>query len=153
MKLKLFARCNNAKKDVKRIEMRNRNVSSLSFNINAYFDQMSLYNFWFRVAESLQIVDLLHSSTGRTSRKRYTCYKITSCGKVLKILSCTSNWMDLEITFGIKSPKLCEIFRKTTDHFIKEHGNHVTQLKYDLLQERATLHSLRVNEKGYSLEK
>lgn len=110
LKLKLNERYKNAKKDVTRNKMKNRNVSSWSFNINAYSDHICLYTFRFRVADLLRIIELLHLPDGRISRKSYTCDKMTLCCIALKILSCSSNWMDLEITFRIKSSILGEMF-------------------------------------------
>lgn len=69
------------------------------------------------------------------------------------LLSCISNWTDIDIMFGIKSLALREILWQAMKYFIEEHGNHMKQLKSELIQEGAVIYAERLKGKGDLLEK
>ena len=91
MRMKLYKRYKDAKKDVENIKLRRRSIQMSSLNLNMYSDHMALHDFRFRFKDLPKIANLLYLPNGITKRKRYFCDGMKSYCIVLKRLLSPSN--------------------------------------------------------------
>ena len=82
MRMKLYKRYKDAKKDIENIKLRRRSIQMCSFNLNRYSDHMALHDFRFRVKDLPKIANLLYLPNGTTKRKRYFCDNMKSLDEV-----------------------------------------------------------------------
>ena len=99
-----------ARRDVHKINMRSRNVSAASFNLNRFSEHECLQLFRFRSRDIRKVAFLVEWSSGKTKHSRYRCDPITAWCVVLRKLSTPCRWFDVEILFGMKVFVLREVF-------------------------------------------
>ena len=85
-------------------------ISSMTFNLNTYSDLRCLKDFRFRLKEIQQILDAIGWHTGKTRRCGNKCSAVTATCILLRRLAYPCRLVDLELTFGMHSSALSEIF-------------------------------------------
>ena len=74
---------------------------------------------------------------GLTTRSRYQCDTVTECCIVLCKLAILRRWYDLETCFGMRASKMTDIFWEVVEGFAQDKGHTLTEMRTDLIEERA----------------
>lgn len=127
-------------------------ISSTLFNINAYSDFWCLHTFRLRLQEIPEIPRTIEWNAGRTSRSGYLCVAITATCIVLRLLAYPCGWVDLELTFGMHSSALSEIFREAIEGLYEKRSPLLTTFRSDLLQDRAAPYAEVMEARGATLD-
>ena len=109
-----------AQRDVHKINMRSRNVSAASFNLNRFSEHECLHRFRFRSREIQKVASLMEWTSGKKKRSRYRCDPITACCVVLRRLSTPCRWFDVEILFGMQSSVQREVLGGFRNVYVKQ---------------------------------
>lgn len=103
--------------------------SFLAFNIALFLDAMPSHEFCFPGTDIPKIAAVINLPNGKTRRRGYIFDLITSFCIVLKIISLSCNWMDLEAMFGIPILGRSETLWETIERFFSNNGHIVTMFK------------------------
>jgi len=152
MQFHAYQKLKRTRQDVRKINLRSLQVSSATFNLNSYSDHDALSEFRFRTREIGRIAEVMGWHGGLTKRSRYRCDNITACCIVLRKLATPCRWYDLETTFGMRSSKMSEVFWEVVECFVENKGHLLTELRVDLIEERAEQYAVAVKEKGAPLD-
>ena len=150
--LQCWRKAKDADVDVLNIRARNLQIQSMCFNLNTYSEEQALHNFRFRKRDILKVCEAVGWTAGRTKRSRYFCEPMTATCIMLKRLSCSVTWYDLEPVFGTRYSHLSEIFWEIVETLVENKGYLITELCEQMLQERAELYAKAIRESGAPLD-
>ena len=127
---------------------RNVAISSMTFNLNTYSDLRCLQEFRFRLKEISQISDSIGCHAGNTRRSAFKCGAVTATCILLRRLAYPCRWVDLELTFGMHSSALSEIFWEAIESLYTKRSHLLATFRTDLLQERAVQYAAVIEARG-----
>ena len=105
--------------DLRNINLRSLLIHSATFNLNYYSEEQILHDFLFRKADVGRVRAFMSWTEGRTKRSRYFFDAITVCCIVLRRLSSSCTWYDLEPVFGMRYSALSEVFWEAVEKFCR----------------------------------
>lgn len=151
MLLMCYKRLREARRDLKKMEVRASQISSAIFNLNTYSEEEAFRLFRFRRRDIGKIVQLCGWAGGRTKRSGYDVDAVTAVCVVLRKLSYPTRWKDVEFMFGMRSSAMSEVFYEVIESLVGEHGELLETFRGELMKEREEMHAKAIHEEGAPL--
>ena len=139
-------------RDLFKLMCRTVAISSAVFILNAYSDLQCLQMFRFRLQDIPQISRAIDWNAGKTSRSGYLCSAVTATCIVLRRMAYQCRWVDLELTLGMHSSALSEIFWEAIECLYEKRSHLLTTFRSDLLQDSAAAYAEVIEARGAALD-
>ena len=148
----LVVRYRRAQPEVSLSLERRRRIRAASCNLNAFSTQQSLSLFRFSPVDIGHLVDILEIFVD-LGEARLSVTPIECMCLLLRRLSSSCWWGDLEELVGRSSTALCSIFYATVEVMMHKWGHILTEWRVEFVRARAPLYSTRIEAAGAYLDK
>ena len=130
-------------------------TAQFSFNFNMFSDAecLSLFRFTKRDISRVIIALAWPENQNHTKKNRYAVTPLLTTCIVLRRLSSSSRWTDMEIMFGKYAAQLSEIFWESLEHFMKRRECLLSSVSLigHYMSPRARIYANAIREKGGAL--